>query len=301
MKEILLAVTGLFFSFAIFTNINAQDSRCAGWQADLENAEKKEEQVRKKKNALQDFINLMDDPESGPASLEEELANTEKHIQDLQKKITAGDKTIETAEELQSYRTYAEFMKQRLNKSVNESAIFNNPKYKALEKKLYELRNAETDASRDVASISAEMKANNCPGKKKTDQLDDIELEGSWPGTWKYTDPSGKMIITMILNGSGSSVTGNVNWVMPDGNPIYWFKNCKETGPNKISCDYNVTYEGDDHFADITGTVEMTLAGDMLSSMWREGNLKARWKPGKEKKDKLRELISFPLTLKKEK
>ena len=78
MKNIMLTLTALLFSISFSAYVNAQDTRCKGWQDDLEVAEKKVAAIKVKKEALQEFINLMEDPESGLRSITEEIASASR-------------------------------------------------------------------------------------------------------------------------------------------------------------------------------------------------------------------------------
>ena len=135
------------------------------------------------------------------------------------------------------------------------------------EKNLSNLKLSETEARGNAESIMAEMKANKCPIAAAKKMEDISEIDFGWSGNWKYTDPKHpefSMILGLI--GSGSSVTGNLNFQAAK----YSVSGCKEVGPNRLRCQFTGLMEDYEKFVDLKGNVDMQLFGNTLNSTWTE-------------------------------
>ncbi len=307
MKKKFLLVVVLFFLCSFFGTVNGQDPHCADIKADLEKAERLEAQLSKDKIALDYAMSLMDDAVPDISGLTEEITKTENKIKALQAKIAGGDKSAESATELQSLRNRDDLLRMRMSKDFNKSTYYSQPKYKELTKEMSNLKDMEFDNKRDIADLESRQKAYNCPTIAKK-EMGDIEIstelgEGSWSGRWVSADPRHpEMKIHMVLNGSGNSLSGTTTLETGGGlKTEYHIKDCNESGANKLGCAFTATMEDNEKYMDVKGTVEMTMAGNTLNSSWKEvGSPGVRWKPGHERNVQLRPPISFAIPFTRE-
>jgi hypothetical protein len=227
---------------------------------------------------LQEFINLLENPESGLNSIQEEIADGEKQIVVLQRKIAAGDKTPATGLELIALQAHVQLMKQRVSKDFNENVFFKDPKYMALSNSLGKMKGDLAETKRLIADLDRQMTDGHCPRiKKTTDEITEIDLLAAW----RSEDPKNKgTFITLSLNGSGASTTGSTSYPMPEGPPaVNKIFGCKETAPNKLLCNYTSTMEDEEAYIDMAGTVELILTPNTITSNWKESSsAKVRWK-----------------------
>ncbi|HEV7780830.1 MAG TPA: hypothetical protein VGO58_06170 [Chitinophagaceae bacterium] len=286
MKKIFPGILLLFFlSPAI-----SQDPQCPDLKARLETAEKEQKQILKSKAAVDYSLSLMEDEVPDMNGLKEELKNTENLIGDLQARVSGGAIRVnESAAELASLRNRADLLKIRMSKDFNKATFFSQPKFRQLEKDQTTIKSKELDINLVIADLEQKLKDYNCPGiaKKVTGEMEiTTELEAGWAGNWKYLNTQEETKITLLLNGTGSSVAGTATFASGPASMVYQVKGCKETSPNRLSCNFDVTMDDYEKYMDIKGTVLMTQSGNILKTTWQQvGVATVRWKPGAKQRE----------------
>lgn len=103
----------------------------------------------------------------------------------------------------------------------------------------------------------------------------------------------------MNLNGTGVLMEGIMNSKGEDDLiTTFEVKGCLEMGPDKMHCDFIVTYDDFEKILKTNGAVDMQLKGDKITSTWKEkSSPTVKWKPGYEKNiTQLRGPNTYPMS-----
>lgn len=148
------------------------------------------------------------------------------------------------------------------------------------------------------SQIEAHKKNLSLLGCKEPDMV--LYNNTAWEGPWVATVEG--ELMKMNLNGTGVLMTGIAQSKIEELTTIFDVKGCLEMGPDKMLCDFDVTYEDEEMTMKAKGRVEMQLKGDNITSSWKElAPPSVKWKPGHEKNIvQIRGANTYPMTFKRE-
>jgi hypothetical protein len=156
-----------------------------------------------------------------------------------------------------------------------------------------------TKQKQNIESLIATHKKNlSLLGCKEPDMV--LYNNTAWEGPWVATVEG--ELMKMNLNGTGVFMTGIAQSKMEELTTIFEVKGCLEMGPDKMLCDFDVTYDDEEMTMKAKGRVEMQLKGDNITSSWKElAPPSVKWKPGHEKNIvQIRGANTYPMTFKRE-
>lgn len=280
----------LLFFILILNSESVRAQSCMELKSQRDESEKKLGRIGGLKLTYEDFFSIMDDPKADVNIIPEEIATCEHRISWLEQKIADGDNSPEIAAELKANRSRMELLKLRMSPNFNKTTIMKDPRYKEQQRNSNNLSTDELDLKMAISKIDQQLKEKNCPTDgKDTGGIDDLfekkKTTGSFDATWTYSDPKDTdgMVMTLKLNGSGSSVTGFMSFGPPDMPAKYSINGCVENGDNKLRCGYTAVLEDYEKYVDSKGSVEMFVSGNSLLTKWNDfAAPTVRWKPGHE-------------------
>lgn len=157
-----------------------------------------------------------------------------------------------------------------------------------------------TKQKQNIESLIATHKKNlSLLGCKEPDMV--LYNNTAWEGPWIATIDQ-ELFFKMNLNGTGVFMTGIVQSKIDELTTIFDVKGCLEMGPDKMHCDFIVTYDDEEKTMKAKGEVDMQLKGNNITSTWKElASPSVKWKPGHEKNIiQIRGPSTFPMTFNRE-
>lgn len=307
MKKHFTAAISLILFFLNGNIGAAQNTACTQLQEKIDKFQEKLTRIEVRKFTYEDFFSLMDNPNSlTETSIPEEIANAEYRIRGLQRKISEGDNSPETAAELKNYQSRIKLLNIRGSRIYDKNTFFKDPSYLEQERTFNKLKSEELALKLDIAGIENSMKENNCVlQKKKSDDMEDIDDEiiekpkdekgkeviidkpkvgttdnhldlKNFLGSWK-SYPDKNSIVSLNLTQTSSKISGSGMHITKktaiidgsDFNTKYDIKGCVEEG-RKLRCDFTGLVDNEQMRMEMAGVVYLTLSGEVLGTSFKE-------------------------------
>jgi hypothetical protein len=215
------ASTAVLLALCLFAgNAVGQSKTCDRLKRDLKDNEKQVESVSGQVVRIGDLIEILETGKAG--EMKDEIAGVEYRIQNLTKKMAAGENSAAIAAELAIAQNSLELLKMRSAKGANNAAFFDQPKFKDMERQLNGLKSQETDLKVKIAELKTALVTKKCSmSQQADDDIDGISADledkpatekpaaGVLGGTWVATLPSSDCVMTYTLV---LVPTGKDNW-----------------------------------------------------------------------------------------